>query len=74
MPKNHKHSKMPLRKANTPRGEQYTQANIQGFLNVVLKLQHHGHHDAALDLTREAFAAADQRAYLYRLDSRRKSE
>ena len=52
------------------RRDQYVRANIEGFTSVVLRLQHLGHHEAALDLTREAFGAADSYARLYRLDKR----
>ena len=52
------------------RTDQLIKANIQGFLNVVLNLQHNGESDAALDLTREAFSAADDRALLFNLDTR----
>ena len=43
-------------------------ANIEGLLQVIERLQHKGHADAALDLSREAFGAAEVRRRLYRLD------
>ena len=43
------------------------QRNIQGFVDVVLKLQHYGEHEAALDLTREALGAAHVRRKLFNL-------
>ena len=41
--------------------------NIQGFIDIVLTLQHHDQDEAALDLTREAYGAACARRKLYKI-------
>ena len=46
-------------------------ANIEGLVQIIQRLQHRGHEDAALDLSREAFGAADARRRMYRLDKRK---
>ena len=41
--------------------------NIQGFIDIVLALQHRNQDAAALDLTREAYGAACARRKLYKI-------
>ena len=49
------------------KGKQQAQKNVQGFLDIFLSLQHHGEHQAASDLSREAYAAAYARRQLYKI-------
>ena len=48
-------------------GRNIEQKTIQGFLDTFLALQHLGEHEAALDLTREAYAAAYARRQLFKI-------
>lgn len=43
-----------------------TQRNIDHLCNHVLQLQHQGHYHAALDLSREALGAAQDRIQLFK--------
>ena len=49
------------------RSKTLTKNNIQGFIDIVLALQHHGQEEAALDLTREAYGAALVRRKLFKV-------
>ena len=43
-------------------------ANIEGLIAIIERLRRKGHEAAALDLSREAFGAAEARRRMYRLD------
>ena len=52
------------------RRDHLVKANIDGLITVIFALQYLNEHKAALDLSREAFAAADARAKLFNLGQR----
>ena len=56
----------PFSKFSKYAAKKQSQRNIDYFCNHVLQLQHQGHYHAALDLSREALGAAQDRIQLFK--------
>ena len=55
----------PITRFSKYGAKKQSQSNVESFCNLLLQLQHNGHHLAALDLSREALGAAQDRYELF---------